>query len=364
MRRTCGAVSGGEASPPLGFPSAPCAVFSTDPLPAHQQFEAWRARVSSLIDLSPEGDPRLGYAASNRLFNLGAMAYSPVIAPAVGFSRTAAATRRDSIDHWMLLCVSRGSATYRVDDRVVVARPGVPVIVPMGRAHSGWRTDGEWKALFLPRHTFPDITAQLDGVPALALDTPFGRLLDDFLVSFDRALHAMSADQLPRLPRVVSALLAAAVGDLHAPGRRRVEQKRSEVVDIARHERIRQLIRANLRSHTLGPRALCRMTGLSRSALYRLFEDQGGVAATIQRERLRMAHAVLSDPSDRRPIQEIAEDLAFADASTFARAFRAEFGCAPRDVRHAALVGAPLPSARADAPSWGAADLVGLLRRL
>lgn len=360
----CGSVSRVEGSEPLGSSAAPFAVFSTEPLPAHQQFEAWRARVSPLIDLSPQNDPRAGYVASNRLFSLGAMAYSAVIAPAVRFSRTATAIRRDSIDHWMLLCVSRGSAAFRVDDRVVVARPGAPVILSLGRPHVGWRTDGEWKALFLPRHSFAGIAAQLDGASALALDTPFGRLLDDFLVSLERALPALPADQLLHLPRVVSALLAAGVGCPQGPGRHRVEESGREAVDVARRERVRQLIRANLRSHTLGPRALCRMTGLSRSALYRLFEDRGGVAATIQRERLRIAHAELSDPSDRRPIQEIAEDLGFADASTFARAFRAEFGCAPRDVRLGALVGAPPPRGRADAASSGAADFVGLLRRL
>jgi AraC-like DNA-binding protein/mannose-6-phosphate isomerase-like protein (cupin superfamily) len=364
MHRTGGSVSGVEASGSPRGQAATFAVFSTEHLPARQQFEAWRARVSSLIDLSPEGDPRAGYVASNRPCHLGAIGYSPVIAPAVGFSRTPVAIRRDSIDHWMVLSVKRGSATFRFDDQVVVARPGVPVILPMGRPHSGQRTDGEWKALFLPRHTFTDISARLDGTSALALDTPFGQLLDDFLVSFDRALTAMSADQLTRLPSVISPLVAAAIGDRQGGRRRRAEENERGAVEIARRERVYALIRANLRSYTLGPRALCRMTGLSRSALYRLFEDRGGVAATIQRERLRMAYAGLSDPSDQRPIQAIAEGLAFADASTFARAFRAEFGCAPREVRLAALVGAPLSSAHADAASAGTADFVGLLRRL
>jgi hypothetical protein len=56
-------------------------VFSTEDLTRHLQFEAWRARVGALIDLTPVGDPREGYVASNRLWDLESMAMSQVVAP-------------------------------------------------------------------------------------------------------------------------------------------------------------------------------------------------------------------------------------------------------------------------------------------
>jgi len=58
---------------------------------------------------------------------------------------------------------------------------------------------------------------------------------------------------------------------------------------------------------------------MSRSNLYRLFEDTGGVARYIQRERLLEAHAVLTNPANSQSISAIAEDLCFADASSFSR---------------------------------------------
>ena len=105
------------------------------------------------------------------------------------------------------------------------------------------------------------------------------------------------------------------------------------------------------------------MAGLSRSTLYRLFESVGGVAAYIQRERLRAARDALCSPDNIRPIHAIAEACGFADASVFSRAFRHAFGCSPRDARAAAASGAPPPSA-IRLPTAEPSDFVELLRRL
>lgn len=357
--------SGKAATPPRATrPGATEGAFSTQGLPPDQQFDAWRSRVAPLIDLAPLHDPHAGYTASNRLWHLGAMAYSAVVAPAVGYDRTSTSIRRDSLDHWMLLSVRRGSAVFRVDDRVVTARPGEPVIVPMGRPHAGQRSDGEWKAMFLPRGSFAALSARLDSAPAHSCAPPFGHLIDDFMLWLDHALPAMAPAQVSTLPGVTSTLLAACLGAGPLPGEPAGAEPQRRVLDITRRERVRRLIRANLGAHTLGPRMLCRAAGVSRSTLYRLFEPSGGVAAAIQRERLDVAHAALADPSDARPIRHIAESLAFADASTFSRAFRDAFGCTPRDVREAASLGhAPMRRGAAAAPV-DPGDLVDLLRVL
>jgi len=67
--------------------------------------------------------------------------------------------------------------------------------------------------------------------------------------------------------------------------------------------------------------------------LYRALEGEGGVARYIQRRRLAESIAILSDASNVAPVGAIAEALCFADASSFSRAFRREFGASPSDVR-------------------------------
>jgi AraC-like DNA-binding protein len=90
-----------------------------------------------------------------------------------------------------------------------------------------------------------------------------------------------------------------------------------------------RVIRKHLRTPTFRPSILCRLVGMSRSSLYRLFEDTGGVAKYIQRERLIEAHAVLTDSETIQSISAIAQDSCFADASSFSRAFKREFGHSP-----------------------------------
>ncbi len=138
-------------------------------------------------------------------------------------------------------------------------------------------------------------------------------------------------------------MVAAAV----APTAERVAVAQRQI-DLGRKERVRQAVRRHLRTPTFGPTILCRLVGMSRSNLYRLFEDSGGVARYIQGQRLLEAHAVLSDPANAKSISAMAEDLCFADASSFSRAFKREFGHSPGEMRSAALAGfAPLRAAKA-----------------
>jgi AraC-like DNA-binding protein len=97
------------------------------------------------------------------------------------------------------------------------------------------------------------------------------------------------------------------------------------LIDFGRKERVRQAVRRHLRTPALEPKTLARLVGMSRSNLYRLFEDIGGVVRYIQRERLLEAHAILSDPEKAQSISAISEDLCFADASSFSRTFKREY---------------------------------------
>jgi AraC-like DNA-binding protein len=59
--------------------------------------------------------------------------------------------------------------------------------------------------------------------------------------------------------------------------------------------------------------------------------------------RLLEAYAVVRDPTTTKSISAIAEDLCFADGSSFSRAFKREFGDSPGEVRSAARAGLAPP---------------------
>jgi AraC-like DNA-binding protein len=174
------------------------------------------------------------------------------------------------------------------------------------------------------------------------------------MMALERRLSGVTEADLSRLTTAVGAMIAAAV----APSAERVAVARGQI-DVGRKERVQ---RRHLRTPTLDPTNLCRLVGMSRSNLYRLFEDTGGVARHIQRERLLEAHAVLTDPATTQSISATAEDLCFADASSFSRTFRREFAHSPGEMRAATLAGlAPPATLRGPVPSAGA-DFGELLR--
>jgi AraC-like DNA-binding protein len=133
-------------------------------------------------------------------------------------------------------------------------------------------------------------------------------------------------------------------------------------IDLGRKERVRQAVRRHLRTSTLEPKTLSRLVGMSRSNLYRLLENEGGVARYIQHQRLLEARAVLSDAATTQSISAIASDLCFSDLSSFSRTFKREFGYSPSEVRYAALAGLKPPAAPKSRALSGRADFGELLR--
>ena len=178
------------------------------------------------------------------------------------------------------------------------------------------------------------------------------------MVAIENRLPAVMKADLSRLTDAVGAMVAAAV----ALSAERVAVARRQI-DVGRKERVRQIVRKHLRTPTFGPIALCRLVGMSRSSLYRLCEDGGGVAQYIQCERLLEAHAVVTDPTTTKSVSAIAEDLCFADASSFSRTFKREFGHSPGEMRAATFAGLALPATpRGPVPSSARADFSELLR--
>lgn len=97
---------------------------------------------------------------------------------------------------------------------------------------------------------------------------------------------------------------------------------------------IRQHIDQNLGSARLTIDDLCDRFHLSRAALYRLFEAEGGLAGYIQRRRLTRAFSMLISPAYRsQRLIDLALDARFSSDATFIRAFRRMFGMTPGEVR-------------------------------
>jgi AraC-like DNA-binding protein len=96
-------------------------------------------------------------------------------------------------------------------------------------------------------------------------------------------------------------------------------------------------IEANLADHQLSPERLVSVFRMSRATLYRLFEEEGGVAALIQTRRLDRCFVELARSGGRGRvvgIGEIAYTYGFGSEAHFSRIFRRRFGISPSAARN------------------------------
>jgi AraC-like DNA-binding protein len=311
------------------------ATFMTHPLPLSGQFEAWRGWYASVFDTVPRVPAAEGFRAKTVSWMLDGFGFSRVSTPPISISRTKILIRRNPVDHWCISLSKKSATEFRIGERRVTVPAKVPYVFSLGEEVSSERSQ-ERIQLYLARDSFQATAPLLDAARGTAIETSEGHLLADYLLLLERNIPELRAEDGAKLARAVQAMICACL----APSADRIAELNGHI-DLTLMERVRQAVRKNLRSPSLGPDKLCREAATSRSQLYRLLEKEGGVAHYIQRRRLSESFSMLCDPSNSFSIGKVAEMLCFADGSSFSRAFRREFGMSPRDVRAGATGGSP-----------------------
>jgi len=311
--------------------------FGTEDVAPAERLDAWNAAFGGLNEIRalPEQDNAPAVLSEN--WRLGGMLLAVNRVPPSVFLRTPAHVRRDGLDHWVVRVLRRGTNRLSVGGFSGVVEAARPVLFSMHETWASRWTEAEWVSLCLPRDLDVPLSAGLSRLRQGPVEGPLGDLLGDMLLALPARLRAAAPAQVPALAQVTRAVLASCLlsGDLPLaqPGNA-----------VTQKERVRRAIRDQIGSARLTPERLAALAGMSRSSLYRLFEEEGGVARYIQSVRLSYARAALSDPAQARlSIAQIAESHGFPDASVFTRAFRQAFGMTPRDAR-ASVLGGGLPA--------------------
>lgn len=310
-------------------------TFTTQSLPAGQQFEGWCGWYDRVFETTTSVPCTGGFVASNSNWTVGGFTISRVCSPPASVARTRPFIRRNPVDHWAVTLSEHSTSKVEARSVRLDVRPGVPFILSFGEELRISRVRQDKRVqLLLSRDSFGDVAQLLDAAAALALDTPGGRLLADYVLLLEKYLPGLTAEEALRVKGAVQAMIEACL----APSPDRLAKAGGQI-NVTLMERVRRAVSRNLRSPSLGPAELCREAATSRSQLYRLLEREGGVAHYIQRCRLSESYTLLADASNDAPIGKIAEMLCFTDPSSFSRAFRREFGITPGEVRTASQCG-------------------------
>jgi AraC-like DNA-binding protein len=238
--------------------------------------------------------------------------------------------RRSGLDHYAIeLCLENDG--YLCEGRGGSAEIGTGsiAVLDLGQANTLTSANSDSIALTIPRAIIERRCPDIERLHASRVsDTGLSRLLADHMLSLYRHLPAMNEAEAESATEATVGLISACL----APSARRLAEARY-TIDRTLLERARRHIEARLDDPRLTPATICAAAGVSRSSLYDLFRQWGGVAHYIQERRLRRVHARLRDPAERRSISELAYVHGFTSAAHFSHAFRALFGYSPRDAR-------------------------------
>ncbi len=302
--------------------------FVTQPLPRRDQFEAWRAWFSPVLDVIPDRQPEAGFAAENCLWRLGGLAMTRTVAAPSHVVRDQASLRREPVDHWVLSYCPRGAHHISTARAALDVPPRVPFLWSMGEAFEHWRTHIDRLQLFLSRDACHDVASVLDAACGLALDTPLGHLLGDWLLALEQRLPALTHEDMPGLADAARAMVAAAV----APSVERVAIAGPQI-DVGRMERrAARGAQAPALATPWSEDAIpaCRHVAIEPLPAARRQRRRGPLH--IQRARLAEANRALIDPAGNATI---AEDFARRRPTRFwRRCARPRVRCcAPRSTR-------------------------------
>lgn len=108
---------------------------------------------------------------------------------------------------------------------------------------------------------------------------------------------------------------------------------RGRLAELRGYARLVAFVERHGGDRDLSVDAMARGSGLSRSALYRILEPEGGAAAFLIRWRLARLKRLLAARPERRTIATLARIAGFASPAHASRRFRSAFGLTPGEFR-------------------------------
>ena len=318
-------------------------VLQLDSVAGERGFAQFRDTATGAAEIKLPGAVD-DFRMSSRTLLLGSAVLVDLTITPVIFEHSASLVARAGVDHLMLTMYLAGECAFTAGRRIIAARPGDIFVVDYSEPNFSRSSSDDGSThvvnLILPRARLAPLLAAPNAVQGAVIlrETAAGRLVREHMLALNDATSGLTPSEIELRLTQLAHLVAQSLGpaDADDPG----VARQALLSSIKRH------VEQQLVMPGVGVDYLCDRFGLSRSALYRLFEPEGGLAAYIQQRQLIRAYAQLAAPEIRhRRIIEIALENHFASDATFARAFRRQFGVTPREVR-ALAAGRDVPEPR------------------
>ncbi len=319
--------------PRAAHSTASSIVFDTETVPAAERFDYWRGLYESFAELDAGAAQRDGFSARSESWRVGPFIVVDAHSADLVFRRSEAHCARSENDHIVLRVSESASWTSAEQDREERIAPGELFLKRSVKPSLTHVPSGRYTLMFLPVSAYAELAEPLSRLRAGRQGTPGARMLADVLLALPNRLRAMSDDDIGPLAQSLIAVVATCLLGRPSPPL----SEATETGSPAR-KRVMRVIRENMGSALLDVNQISRLSGMSRTTLYRMFGDEGGVATVVRNMRLR---AVMEDFANPVlvgvPIARIAERRGLHNAASFSRAFRRAFGRSPTEARAGAL---------------------------
>ena len=281
--------------------------------------QAWRETTSAAFVCEPLAPER--FDASLVAYNLDGLLISRARFDASRYARTAEMLRGDGNDGVVIALYLTGSIRGQIGEHELRMAPDRIALQDLSVECSALAEASDVLSVVITRNriTSPELLRARRPVLAFSLGTARGSLLARALNGIWEDLCAGRVAQ----PVVVAGAFMGLVNGL-------IEYSVDRAGAGDPLLRMERYLRDHLSDPTLGHGHLQHAFHYSRSAIYRLFERHGGVAAFIRSERLLRCHAeIIRSTSATSPVSAVAARYGFYDHSHFSRVFRDEYGVAP-----------------------------------
>jgi AraC-like DNA-binding protein len=343
--RSPGSRPADEIAPAPSFQAPPLDTSGWKPQDA---FDSWREVLSGAYEVPAlESELLSRFHVQADLWNLGGLMVSRVsLATPFRLGRKPRRSRADQTDHYGLLLRLDGNVRVEADGEREQLKPGTPMFVDMaGSQLSNDHDEGTYAMTYVPREMLDEALPYPVNLHGLILRGGAASMLSLHLRNVLQHLPEVDPRQTADITKATVAMIAAAVAPTAA-----TREAARPAVEVTLLRQISRYIELHLTDPGLTPQSICHVFRISRSALYRLFEPLGGVAAFVRERRLIAVRDKLVAEHARPPLHKLAEEYGFSSAAHFSTSFRQMFGHPPSETRFSAVEVAPA-SAGSSAPS-------------
>ncbi|SBW16431.1 transcriptional regulator, AraC family [Brucella sp. 10RB9215] len=306
------------------------AFFSTDMVESRFRNDLLRAAMKPMYEIIMDpSDRSYELSGSAKLHASGLITIGTTTFNTQSYARTPKIIAQGGLDFYVLQLLTGGHLLGDFDGTDVAAKPGDIVIIDMAKTLVSRAFKGSRTTVFIPRAELEEVVGgrNLHGL-VLSGTRPITRLLFNYIQELNAVVPDLSMDEAIAAQKVMLTFLRTGITGLEE------DLTGFLPVNLPMKKRILSFIDQNLSDPLLGPRTIIQNFHVSRSHLYRAFENDGGVAKTIRDKRLDRAFRILAEERDRTVYsKEVAYRCGFNDPAQFASAFKNRFGMSPRDVQ-------------------------------